>query len=424
LDTRKVKDFMRIYSLCLFVLLMAANPLRAQEPVQLGSTGCDCIGALTINDTVVGPVYSPKGFGNKLEIFGYELGDPYFIQREHNTVWYKFTVPYDCIFTFDLIPNRKDDDFDFLLFLYDGPNFCQDIADGKKIPIRTNISRKNIEVEGQTGLREGAVDEYVPSGPGDSYSRALRARKGQTYYLLVDNPFRENEGHTIYLHYKRLNPPPGEGEEEPEAEYEIPLRKVRITVTDKLSGERIASNIFVDNLPDSVPSKYPAISQITLDVLSYRTYDINVIKKGYLLHSEEFIPKNDSLYTIDIPLKPMEKGDKINLENIKFESDKAEILAKSRPALDKLKEFLLENEGVSIEIQGHVNGEAKRNKRKYRKLSESRAKAIYKSLLDAGIDKSRLSYHGFGNTRMIYPNPVNNRQAEANRRVEAEITEL
>jgi outer membrane protein OmpA-like peptidoglycan-associated protein len=418
---------MRFLTVFFFILSLASIESYCQDkPVQLGVTGSDCIGALTINDTVIGPVYSPKGFGNNLELVGYELGDPYFIQREHNTVWYKFTIPYDCIFTFDLIPIQKDDDFDFLLFLYDGPNFCRDIAEGKKIPIRTNISRKNIEVQGQTGLSESSLDEYVPSGPGSSYSRALKARRGQTYYLLVDNPFRENEGHSIYLHYRRLNPLQ-EGQtdnEEEEEEYEIPLRTMRVTVTDKETGERIQSNIFIDNLPDSLPSRYPAVSQVTLDVLSYRTYDINVIKKGYLLYTDEFIPKNDSLYEIEVKLKPMRKGDRINLGNIKFESDREVILDKSKPALEKLAEFMLENDNVSIEIQGHVNGESKKNKRKYRKLSEARAEAIYDKLKEAGVEASRMSYKGFGNAKMIYPNPVNNRQAEANRRVEAEIVSL
>jgi outer membrane protein OmpA-like peptidoglycan-associated protein len=418
---------MRFFIAVLLIFSLAQIESYGQnKPVQLGVTGSDCIGALTINDTVIGPVYSPKGFGNNLELVGYELGDPYFIQREHNSVWYKFTIPYDCIFTFDLIPIQKDDDFDFLLFLYDGPNFCRDITDGKKIPIRTNISRKNIEVQGQTGMSESSVDEYVPSGPGSSYSRALKARRGQTYYLLIDNPFRENEGHSIHLHYRRLKPII-EGEEESTAEqeeYQIPLRTMRVTVTDKETGERIQSNIFIDNLPDSVPSRYPFISQVSIDVLSYRTYDINVIKKGYLLHTEQFIPKNDSLYEIDIQLKRMNKGDRINLGNIKFESDQAVILEKSRPALEKLAEFLIENDNVKIEIQGHVNGEGKKNKRSFIKLSEDRAEAIYQKLSDAGVDKSRMTYKGFGNAKMIYPNPVNTRQSEANRRVEAEIVEL
>jgi outer membrane protein OmpA-like peptidoglycan-associated protein len=418
---------MRIFTaVFLFFTVAQLSCFGQREPIQLGVTGSDCIGALMINDTVIGPVYSPKGFGNNLELVGYELGDPYFIQREHNSVWYKFTIPYDCVFTFDLIPIQKDDDFDFLLFLYDGPNFCRDITAGRKIPIRTNISRKNIEVQGQTGLSESSVDEYVPSGPGSSYSRALKAKRGQTYYLLVDNPFRENKGHSIHLHYKRLRPlRPGQVVEPvEEEEYTIPLRKMIITVTDKDSGERIQSNIFVDNLPDTVPSKYPAISQLNLEVLSYRTYDINVIKKGYLLHTEQFIPKNDSLYEISVELKKMRVGDRINLERIKFESDQAVILEKSKPALEKLAAFMLENDDIQVEIQGHVNGEGKKNKKKFISLSEDRAKAIYQKLQEAGVDPNRMTFKGFGNSKMIYPTPVNTRQAEANRRVEAEIKEM
>ena len=411
--------------LSLFICLLCSAVSFAQiKPVQLGENGSDCIGALMINDTVVGPVYSPKGYGKKLEIRDYELGDPYFIEREHNTVWYKFIAPYDAIFTFELVPIVKEDDFDFLLFQYDGPNFCQDIMDGNKIPVRTNISRKNLESGGRTGLSENAVEEYVPSGPGSPYSKALKVYRGEMFYLLVDNPFKENEGHSIYLKYKKLSPDASVLPQDEERVYETPFRKLEITVTDKVTNERLASNININGLPDSVQSRYPALSQVALDVVSYRTYDISVVKKGYLLATQNFIPKNDSLYKVDIALKPMSLGDKINLENIKFDSDKTEILDKSLPALKQLSEFMEINPTVTIEIQGHVNGESKRNKRKFIKLSEARARAIYDKLVDAGVSKSRMAVVGFGNSKMIYPTPINNRQAEANRRVEAEVTSL
>lgn len=405
-------------------LLVTIGGTAQNKPIQLTEKASDCIGALQINDSIIGPVYSPKGYGRKLEIQGYELGDPYFIEREHNTVWYRFRVPYDAIFTFDLIPNHIEDDFDFLLFQYDGPNFCQDVADGLKIPVRTNISRKNIEVKGMTGLSESAIDEYVPSGPGNSYSKALEVKRGEIYYMLVDNPFKENQGHTIHLKFKKLSPDTDTSEIEDEPIYEVQYRKLEITVVDQNTKQRIASNISINGLPDSVQSHYAALSQVTLDVISYRTYDINAVKKGYLLGFKNFIPRNDSLYQVEIALKPMSLGDKINLENIKFDSDRTEILDKSKPALQQLKEFLEVNEGVTIEIQGHVNGEGKRNKKKYRKLSEARARAIYEKLLEAGVSSSRMKYKGFGNSKMIFPTPINNRQAEANRRVEAEILTL
>lgn len=418
---------MRIVFSFIFIISVISFAEAQKKPVQLGKNASDCDGALLINDTVVGPVYSPPGFGNKLEIYGYELGDPIFIQREHNTVWYKFRAPYDAVFTFDLIPELKDDDFDFLLFRYDGPNFCREVADGTKIPLRTNISRKNTMMNGRTGLSESAVDDYVPSGPGSPYSRALKVKRGDVLYLLVDNPFRENEGHSIHLHWRKTEEK-DEGsfgvDEDKMRAYQSPIRKLKVNVVDKKTGERLASNISIDGLPDSLNSVFNAVSEVSLDVVSYRTYDINVVKKGYLLAYETFIPKNDSLYNVTIPIKKMELGDRINLTNIKFDSDKTDILEKSKPALKQLGRFLEENPSIHIEIQGHVNGESKRNKRKYRKLSKARARAIYEALLERGIDSSRLSYVGLGNAQMIYPTPVNNRQAEANRRVEAEVTKL
>ena len=417
---------MKLSSFLLIVFLLSSDFLLAQagKPVQLGKTSSDCLGALMLNDTVVGPVYSPKGYGNKLEISGYELGDPYFIEREHNTVWYKFIVPYDAIFTFDLIPNIKEDDFDFLLFQYDGPNFCRDIDEGTKIPIRTNISRKNIDVDGKTGLRVGSIDDYVPSGPGSSYSRPLKVKKGEMYYLLVDNPFKENEGHTVYLHFKRIASKSIIVPENQKEEYTIPYRKLQITVQDKSTGERLASRINIDGLPDSIQSTYNSVSQVALDVISYRTYELSVVKEGYLLASQSFIAKNDSLYEVSIDLKRMSVGDRLNLDNIKFEMDKTEILEKSLPALEQLHAFMDANPNMYIEIQGHVNGETKKNKKKYISLSEDRAKAIYNSLVQAGVSQDRMKYIGFGNAKMIYPTPINNRQAEANRRVEIEITKL
>ncbi len=416
---------MRIPLLLLLFISFCGYAEAQRKPVQLGKNASDCDGALMIRDTVVGPVFSPPGFGNKLEIYGYELGDPFFIQREHNTVWYRFRAPYDAVFSFDLIPEQQDDDFDFLLFRYDGPNFCREVADGTKIPVRTNISRKNTLVGGRTGLSEDSVDDYVPSGPGSPYSRALEVKAGDMLYLLVDNPFRENEGHSIHLRWRKKETEDRDKfgvDEEKARSYRSPIRKLRIHVKDKMTDERIAADISVDGLADTLNSVFAAVSQVDLNVVSYRTYDINVVKKGYLLASETFIPKNDSLYEVTIPMKKMEIGDRINLTNIQFDSDKTEILDKSRPALKQLVRFLRENPEITIEIQGHVNGESRRNKRRYRKLSKARAKAIYEALSEGGIDENRMTFHGYGNAEMIYPVPVNNRQAEANRRVEVEVT--
>jgi flagellar motor protein MotB len=38
------------------------------------------------------------------------------------------------------------------------------------------------------------------------------------------------------------------------------------------------------------------------------------------------------------------------------------------------------------------------------------------------VDPSRLSYVGLGNSHMLYPDPKNRQESEANRRVEIKVT--
>ncbi len=82
---------------------------------------------------------------------------------------------------------------------------------------------------------------------------------------------------------------------------------------------------------------------------------------------------------------------------------------------------MLANPDISIEIQGHVNGPGEKNKKKYKALSKERAQAVFLELWEGGIDRSRMKYTGYGNSAMVFKAPINERQAEQNRRVEVQI---
>ena len=92
-------------------------------------------------------------------------------------------------------------------------------------------------------------------------------------------------------------------------------------------------------------------------------------------------------------------------------------------SLKLLLDFLILNKEVNIELVGHVNAPGEDSSGKIQKLSESRAKNTYLYLVENGVDKSRMSYRGLGNTEMIYPNPINVSQELANRRVEFVIVD-
>jgi len=121
-----------------------------------------------------------------------------------------------------------------------------------------------------------------------------------------------------------------------------------------------------------------------------------------------------------ITLNPISRGAIAKLDEIYFVGGKATIPEESYPRLKRLKDFLILNPSISIEVQGHVNDEGKRSITSF-KLSKKRADKIVEYLVSSGIDPARLSAVGFGNTRPIFPEPTSEEEREANRRVEIKI---
>ncbi len=150
-------------------------------------------------------------------------------------------------------------------------------------------------------------------------------------------------------------------------------------------------------------------------------YAFNVTKEGYLFYSENFSLKNiDSSkpFYLNIPLDPIEIGKAVVLKNIFFDFDKSDLLTESYIELNKLLEYLNKNTRIIIEIGGHTDNSGSVDYNK--KLSESRAKAVYDYLIKAGIDSNRLSYFGYGFSKPIADNNTEEGRA-LNRRTEFRI---
>ncbi|MCX6183216.1 MAG: OmpA family protein [Bacteroidetes bacterium] len=110
------------------------------------------------------------------------------------------------------------------------------------------------------------------------------------------------------------------------------------------------------------------------------------------------------------------------LQHVRFVESQAVFIEKSFPELDQLVAFLKKNPTVKISIQGHVNGPGSPNTEAYQKLSEDRCQAVQMYLMEHGIKANRIDKKGFGNTRMIFPAAINEKETAANRRVEIIIT--
>ncbi|MBL7702672.1 MAG: OmpA family protein [Ferruginibacter sp.] len=152
-----------------------------------------------------------------------------------------------------------------------------------------------------------------------------------------------------------------------------------------------------------------------------KDYAFNVNRKGYLFYSDNFsLSKNniDSVFRVDIPLQPIEKGATIVLKNIFFETGKFDLKNESKIELDKLVGLLNDNPNLKIQLDGHTDniGHEKDNQL----LSANRAKSVVGYLLSKGINTQRLTHKGFGSTKPVADNTTEKGKG-LNRRTELSI---
>lgn len=153
-----------------------------------------------------------------------------------------------------------------------------------------------------------------------------------------------------------------------------------------------------------------------------RNYAVVVMKDGYLFYSQNISLKDvkeGTPYEVNIGLNKIKVGGKVVLNNVFFESDKAELKAESKAELGVLIKLLEKNATLSIEIGGHTDNTGSDDKN--RELSTNRAKNVYDYLVMQGVDAARLSYKGYAASKPVAPNDTPDNKAK-NRRTEFVVT--
>ncbi|HQW07402.1 MAG TPA: OmpA family protein [Flavobacteriales bacterium] len=406
-----------IRSLLSFITVLLLIPLWAQDPVQFTQDNGDCTGALFITDSIYRTDQAVRGFGNKLEIKENPSEDLQWFEREHHTIWYKFRVPVKCNLTFDIVPNDKNDDFDFIIFEGAIPGICDKIASKQVIPVRSNISRNDPSVGSMCGLSKEATSEFVRSGIGASYSSSMEVEQGQLFYLVVDAQDRPRGGYEIRFHYDPPPPPPP-------VEKEKAQQHLVINIVDAKSGKPIDATLTIDGMRFDEVTEASGKSKYEYDMDVYRNLKVGCTRKGYMFTTVRAKGSTDPEVIIDIKLVPISAGEKVVLDDIRFVGNEDKVMRQSEASLLLLLRFMQENPKVKIEVQGHVNGPTFKNKKEFIELSTARARTVYDFLLINDLDPSRISYQGLGNSEMLFPEPRNREQSEANRRVEVKVMGL
>ncbi len=143
------------------------------------------------------------------------------------------------------------------------------------------------------------------------------------------------------------------------------------------------------------------------------TYALKIEAPGSIPPGRPVVVKPDQPVILDVGL--LKKGTHLVFQNIYFAPGSARLDPSSYPALDQIVQLLKENPTVIVEIQGHTDntGSLALNM----KLSQQRAEAVKRYLVEHGIEEDRLIAKGYGPKKPIAPNDTPENRAK-NRRVE------
>jgi outer membrane protein OmpA-like peptidoglycan-associated protein len=153
-------------------------------------------------------------------------------------------------------------------------------------------------------------------------------------------------------------------------------------------------------------------------------YTLTFSKDGY----EDYVfeaTNQDKLkdFSVAKMLQKSKKGDKINIPNVYFDYNSADLKEESFEILDNIVDFMNDRPTMVVELGAHSDavGSDYYNK----KLSERRAKACYTYLVSKNVKASRLKYKGYGETQLLNrcKNGVNCTDEEhaINRRMELKV---
>ena len=140
--------------------------------------------------------------------------------------------------------------------------------------------------------------------------------------------------------------------------------------------------------------------EVTYDVECQRAYVVEVYKDGFVTKSFPVAKIKGGKVTIDASIEPIDviiTDTEIILNPIYFEYDKSNITKQGAAELDKLVYVMSQNDKLVIYAKSHTDS---RGSDKYNlDLSERRAKSTVQYVISKGIDASRISGNGFGESQ-------------------------
>ena len=214
-----------------------------------------------------------------------------------------------------------------------------------------------------------------------------------------------------------------------ERDLELQVKKVDyvINLSDSDTGEGVEALVEITNLSTNEKIikkvKTGKDGKLKIKLRDGTRYEISVTPKGYSFYNTtvDLVDENAE-YSLDAKLDPLKKATKIELNDINFESNSADINNSSFEELKMLIKLLKTNPQIKIELSAHTDDVG--TKAYNLKLSNKRASSVKNYLLNNDISEKQIVAKGYGEEKPAYlPFDIEENRAK-NRRVELEVLEV
>ena len=198
-----------------------------------------------------------------------------------------------------------------------------------------------------------------------------------------------------------------------------------------LKGDILGDNINLDNVKleiKNINTKEKSIISLSSGsyVVAIPVDDdddvILTIKEEGIAFKSKFISSADTAFTspkqLSFNLESLEEGSSFKVENIYFDTDSYYINEITKEVLIEFSDFLKLNNKLIIEINGYTDniGDMLSNEI----LSKNRAAAVVEIILSQGVERSRVSFNGYGEKKPIADN-MSKKGRSKNRRTEFRV---
>lgn len=214
-----------------------------------------------------------------------------------------------------------------------------------------------------------------------------------------------------------------------ERDIELQINKIdyEIQLSDSETGEGVETYIEITNLStnEKIIKKVKTDNdgKLKIKLRDGTRYEVNVSPKGYAFYNVTVDLMDDQAeHNLKVDLEPLKKATKIELNDINFETNSADLNKNSFEELNRVVKLLEANPNIKIEVSAHTDdiGSSIYNL----KLSEKRATTVFKYLTENNIKKEQIISKGYGKSKPAYfPIDTDENRAK-NRRVELEVIEI